>query len=252
MLANGELTEIVAKRRVAEAAVATFVLQQEAVKSRLEASRTSPINREPRRSSQQSVVIDRGAATSAPSLARISQGLYAFADLRVPDAGAREAHDGPTLKPAAHNGAGDERRNKATATSIKAAFKRAGVRSDGPRTAGWAEAQLELGRTLAAIGQSRSGTRELKDAILAFQAAADQWSRKDVPVKWATVQRELGRTLAALGRRLNDPIVRRAAIAALGKALATFDDVGASSSAAETRHLLDQLTDTTGNESNKP
>ena len=81
MLANGELTEIVAKRRVAEAAVATFVLQQEAVKSRLEASRTSPINREPRRSSQQSVVIDTGAVTSAPALAAISQGLYAFANL---------------------------------------------------------------------------------------------------------------------------------------------------------------------------
>ncbi|MGI9450455.1 MAG: hypothetical protein ACR2QH_07455 [Geminicoccaceae bacterium] len=249
VLANSRLTDMETRRRVTEAAVAALVLQHEAVRSRLDASRTPPINRGPRRSSQQSVVVDTGAVTSAPNLARISQGLYAFADLKVPDAGAQ---DGPTLGSAAHDKAGDDRSNKATASSIKAAFNRAGVRLDRQRTADWAEAQFELGRTLAVIAQSRSGTRELKDAVLAFRAAAGQWSRKDAPIKWATVQRELGRTLAVLGRRLNDPTVRQAAIAALGKALATFDDVGASSLSAETRHLLDQINETTGDQSDKP
>jgi hypothetical protein len=247
--ANSRLTDMGTRRRVAEAAVATLVLQQETVKSRLEATRTPPINRRPQRSSQQSVVVDAGAVRSASTLAAISQGLYAFVDLKVPGTGAQ---DGPTPRPAVRNKAGNERSNKATASSIKAAFKRAGVRSDGQSMAGWAEAQFELGRTLAAIGQSRSGTRELKDAVLAFQAAAGQWSRKGAPVKWATVQRELGRTLAVLGDRLNDPTVQQTAIAALGEALATFEDVGASSSAAETRLLVDQIKETTGDQSDKP
>ena len=65
----------------------------------------------------------------------------------------------------------------------------------------WALKQYELGRTLVARSENISGIRELNEAVLAFKAVLNEWSRDQNPERWAAAQSNLGYALTLLGKR---------------------------------------------------
>ena len=68
---------------------------------------------------------------------------------------------------------------------------RAGAAATGPTT------QNNLGTALATLGERESGTERLEEAVEAFRAALQEWTRERVPLHWAMTQNNLG---IALGR----------------------------------------------------
>jgi len=58
-----------------------------------------------------------------------------------------------------------------------------------------------LGLALTALGERESGTARLKEAVSAYRAALQEWTRERVPLQWATTQNNLGLALWRLGER---------------------------------------------------
>ncbi len=70
----------------------------------------------------------------------------------------------------------------------------------------WAMAQDNLGNALRALGERERGAPDagqgrLEEAVAAYRAALEEWTRERVPLQWATAQSNLGSTLRALGER---------------------------------------------------
>jgi hypothetical protein len=51
------------------------------------------------------------------------------------------------------------------------------------------------------FGQRESGTARLDEAVTAFRAALQEWTRERVPLDWAMTQNNLGASLQTLGKR---------------------------------------------------
>ena len=66
-----------------------------------------------------------------------------------------------------------------------------------------AVAQNNLGVALGVLGERESGTQRLEEAVAAFRAALEEYTRKRVPLDWAATQMNLGNALAELGAREN-------------------------------------------------
>src|SRR5262249_39012386 len=49
-----------------------------------------------------------------------------------------------------------------------------------------------LGNALATLGERESGTQRLAEAVAAFRAALEEWTRARVPLDWAMTQNNLG------------------------------------------------------------
>ena len=64
-----------------------------------------------------------------------------------------------------------------------------------------ARLQLALGSALRTLGEREGRTDRLEQAVDAFRAALQQYTREHVPLGWAALQNNLGNALAALGRR---------------------------------------------------
>ena len=58
-----------------------------------------------------------------------------------------------------------------------------------------------LGNALAALGEREAGTALLEEAVAAFRAALEEWTRARVPLDWAMTQNNLGNALQTLGER---------------------------------------------------
>jgi len=58
-----------------------------------------------------------------------------------------------------------------------------------------------LGLVCSVIGEQAGDNEALKQAIVAFRAALEEWPRERVPFQWATTQNNLGNALNALGER---------------------------------------------------
>lgn len=243
--ASERLLAMEAKKKAAEVAIATLALQHEVMKSRYAASEIASLWPGKFQLSNQAPATDARRKTTStssqlPATHAFREGLYAFAKLKVSEPESEGGGGMSIARQAVHAKSEDDRTTDATVRSIKAAFKRADAPQSLSRT-DWAEAQLELGQTLVADGHRRSGTRKLKEAVLAFRAVAGEWSREKTPLKWATVRFELGRTLALLSRRSGDPSARQESIAALGSALDILIRAGESPRAAEAKRLLDEI-----------
>jgi len=65
----------------------------------------------------------------------------------------------------------------------------------------WARRQSNLGKALSALGNRENGTAHLEEAVVAFRAALEEWTRSDWPLLWAETQIDLGLALQALGYR---------------------------------------------------
>ncbi len=57
-------------------------------------------------------------------------------------------------------------------------------------------ARTDLGIALAALGERESGTARLEEAVAAYRAALEEWTRERVPLDWATTQNNLGNALS--------------------------------------------------------
>jgi Tetratricopeptide repeat len=61
--------------------------------------------------------------------------------------------------------------------------------------------QVNLGNALQALGEHESGTARLEEAVAAYRAALEEWTRERVPLDWAMTQNNLGTALWRLGER---------------------------------------------------
>jgi tetratricopeptide (TPR) repeat protein len=61
--------------------------------------------------------------------------------------------------------------------------------------------QNNLGNALRALGEREDGTQRLQEAVAAYRAALEVYTRERVPLQWAMTQNNLGTALGALGER---------------------------------------------------
>ena len=88
-----------------------------------------------------------------------------------------------------------------------------GCRSTGRRR------QNNLGTALWTLGERESGTARLEEAVAAYRAALEEWTRDRVPLDWATTQNNLGNALRTLGERESGTARLEEAVAAYRAAL---------------------------------
>ena len=65
----------------------------------------------------------------------------------------------------------------------------------------WAAAQNNLGIVLWSLGERENGTARLEQAVAAYHAALEEYTRERTPLDWAMTEGNLGSALAALGER---------------------------------------------------
>ncbi len=79
-----------------------------------------------------------------------------------------------------------------------------------------ATTQNSLGNACGILGQRQRGTRNLENAISAYEASLENRVREDEPLEWAATQNNLGNALGILAHRHNDEEM-------LGKAVEVFN-----------------------------
>ncbi|MCB2056086.1 MAG: tetratricopeptide repeat protein, partial [Geminicoccaceae bacterium] len=77
----------------------------------------------------------------------------------------------------------------------------------------------DFGTALSTLGERKSGTARLEEAITAYGSALKELNRERVPFQWATAQNNLGNALRALGQRESGTARLREAVIAYRKAL---------------------------------
>ncbi len=77
----------------------------------------------------------------------------------------------------------------------------------------------DLGAALATLGEREAGTARLEEAVAAFRAALEEWTRERVPLDWAGTQNNLGTALRTLGARESGTARLEEAVAACRAAL---------------------------------
>ena len=82
-----------------------------------------------------------------------------------------------------------------------------------------ARLQLSFGNALATLGERGSGTERLEQAVAAYHAALEEYTRDRVPLDWAMTQNSLGNVLQALGERESGTKRLEQAVIAYRKAL---------------------------------
>jgi tetratricopeptide (TPR) repeat protein len=79
--------------------------------------------------------------------------------------------------------------------------------------------QNNLGNALRVLGERERGTARLEQAVAAYQAALEEWTRERVPLDWAMTQNNLGNALRVLGERERGTARLEQAVAAFQAAL---------------------------------
>ena len=77
----------------------------------------------------------------------------------------------------------------------------------------------DLGTTLSTLGERESGTERLEQAVEAYRAALEEWTRDKAPLEWAGTQNNLGNALKFLGERESGTERLEQAVAAYKAAL---------------------------------
>src|SRR6187200_1505375 len=83
----------------------------------------------------------------------------------------------------------------------------------------WTAAQNNLGTALQSLGKRQSGPARLEEAVAAYRAALEEWTRERVPLDWAMTQNNLGAALSTLGERESGPARLEEAVTAYRAAL---------------------------------
>jgi tetratricopeptide (TPR) repeat protein len=79
-----------------------------------------------------------------------------------------------------------------------------------------------LGAALSTLGERESGTARLEEAVAAYRAALEEYTRERVPLGWAATQNNLGIALQRLGERENGPARLEASVSAYREALEEY------------------------------
>ena len=79
-----------------------------------------------------------------------------------------------------------------------------------------------LGNALERLGERESGTGKLTEAVAAYRAALEEYTRERVPLQWAATQINLGNALAMLGERESGTGKLTEAVAAYRAALEEY------------------------------
>ena len=80
-------------------------------------------------------------------------------------------------------------------------------------------AYANLGLALWRLGEQESGTSRFEEAVAAFRAALEEWTRERAPLDWAMTQNNLGAALQRLGERESGTARLEEAVAAFRAAL---------------------------------
>jgi hypothetical protein len=71
---------------------------------------------------------------------------------------------------------------------------------------------MNLGNALRTLGQREPGTARLEEAVNAYRAALEEWTRERVPLDWATASGLLAVALLVLAERHDDTALARDAV----------------------------------------
>src|SRR5271166_3670979 len=95
-----------------------------------------------------------------------------------------------------------EGRDRGVNASLEVAIELARLEVEAARNADErGAAGNDLGIALATLGKRESGTARLEEAVAAYCAALEEYTRARVPLDWAMTQSNLGAALATLGER---------------------------------------------------
>ena len=114
-------------------------------------------------------------------------------------------------------------RDKGLAFDLQVSIALAGASEDHARNADDRGAALnDLGIALQTLGQRESGKARLDQAVEAFRATLEEWTRDRVPLDWAMTQNNLGNALQTLGEREGGTARLEQAVAAYRAALEEY------------------------------
>jgi tetratricopeptide (TPR) repeat protein len=82
-----------------------------------------------------------------------------------------------------------------------------------------AAARNLFANALQALGEREGGTARLEEAVAAYRAALEEWTRERAPLGWATTQNNFGNALSVLGAREGGTARLEEAVAAFRAAL---------------------------------
>lgn len=71
-----------------------------------------------------------------------------------------------------------------------------------------------------------SGTARLEEAVAAYRAALEEYTRERVPLQWATTQNNLGNALATLARRQKNTALLEEALVSMRGAVEVYQQAG--------------------------
>jgi tetratricopeptide (TPR) repeat protein len=113
-----------------------------------------------------------------------------------------------------------EGRDKGISGSLEVSIELARLASKAARDADErGAAENDLGIALGELGERERGTVRLEEAVVAYRAALEEWTRERVPLEWAMAQMNLGTALTALGERERGTARLEDAVAAYRAAL---------------------------------
>ena len=84
--------------------------------------------------------------------------------------------------------------------------------------------QNNLGTALSTLGEREAGTARLEEAVAAFRAALEEYTRDRTPLQWAYTQHGLTNATALLAVRLNDPARMNDALTCVRNAAAIYQE----------------------------
>jgi tetratricopeptide (TPR) repeat protein len=82
--------------------------------------------------------------------------------------------------------------------------------------------QNNLGNALQVLGDRETGVVRLEEALVAYRAAQEEWTRNQAPLRWANVQNNIGNVLVTLGERERGTARLEEAVAAYCAALEEY------------------------------
>jgi hypothetical protein len=92
--------------------------------------------------------------------------------------------------------------------------------------------QNNLGNALQTLGERESGTARLEQAVAAYRAALEEYTRDRVPLDWAMSTGNQGVALVLLAERLGDATKARSAVQQIEVAFETMRNGGNAPAAA--------------------
>jgi tetratricopeptide (TPR) repeat protein len=76
----------------------------------------------------------------------------------------------------------------------------------------WAMTQMNLVAALRILGEREAGTARLEEAVAAYHAALEEWTRERVPLQWAVSTGAEGVALTIIAERTADPAMAERAV----------------------------------------